>query len=226
MACFLVCSKPQQKNPISDSVENVQKKELLGIGVSGEEDFSSDSSKALSQNGNRVMVVVDWSVEAKEALEWTLSHAVQNNDTIVLVHVLKSLKLQGFEFGNKVKYIKAYKLLFSLRNMCLKTRPQVQVEIALLEGKERGPIIVEEAKKHKLSLLVLGQRKRPILRRLLNRWTTRRSRRRGKKKTCRATAKYCIQNSSCMTIAVRKKSKQIGGYLITTKSHKNFWLLA
>ncbi|KAL0535626.1 hypothetical protein IC582_029966 [Cucumis melo] len=231
MACFLLCSKSQQENPISDSVENVQKRELLGSGVSGEGDFSSDNPKALCQNGNRVMVVVDWSVEAKEALEWTLSHAVQKNDTIVLVHVLKSLKLQresfiGFEFGNKVNYIKAHKLLFSMRSMCLKAKPEVQVEVALLEGKERGPIIVEEAKKHKLSLLVLGQRKRPLLRRLFNRWAKRRSRRRKKKKTCRATAEYCIQNSSCMTIALRKKSKKIGGYLITTKSHKNFWLLA
>lgn len=99
MACFLLCSKSQQEIPISDSVENVQKRELLGSSVSGEEDFSSDNSKvALCQNGNRVMVVVDWSVEAKEALEWTLSHAVQKNDTIVLVHVLKSLKLQRESF--------------------------------------------------------------------------------------------------------------------------------
>lgn len=98
MACFWVCSRPQRKKPISDSVENVQKKELLGSVVSGEEEFSSDSSKGSSANGNRVMVVVDWSVEAEGALEWTLSHAVRSHDTIVLVHVLKSLKPQGENF--------------------------------------------------------------------------------------------------------------------------------
>ncbi|XP_023526546.1 uncharacterized protein LOC111790014 [Cucurbita pepo subsp. pepo] len=37
---------------------------------------------------------------------------------------------------------------------------------------------------------------------------------------------YCIQNASCMAIAVRRKSKKLGGYLITTKRQKDFWLLA
>lgn len=95
MACFWVCSKAQEQNPISDFVKNVQKKELLGS-VSGDENFSS--KKGLSENGNRVMVVVDWSDEAKGALEWTLSHALQSHGTIVLVHVLKSFKLPGENF--------------------------------------------------------------------------------------------------------------------------------
>ncbi|XP_022137570.1 uncharacterized protein LOC111008987 [Momordica charantia] len=221
MAGFWVCSGPNKKN----KKKKKKKNELLR---SGEEELSSNSSKSVSENGNRVMVVVDWSIEAQGALQWTLSHALHTHDTILLLHVLKTSNKQGFGFNNKVDYIKAYELLFSMRNMCLKRRPEVQVEIALLEGKERGPVIVEEAKKHKLSLLVLGQRKRPILRRLLNRWATRSDRRGRKKKktTCRGTVEYCIQNSSCLTIAVRKKSRQIGGYLITTKRHRNFWLLA
>jgi hypothetical protein len=37
---------------------------------------------------------------------------------------------------------------------------------------------------------------------------------------------YCIQNADCMAIAVRRKSQKHGGYLITTKRHKDFWLLA
>ncbi|GAA0166214.1 hypothetical protein LIER_40145 [Lithospermum erythrorhizon] len=43
-------------------------------------------------NGNRVMVVVDSSVEAKGALQWALSHTVQAEDTIVLLHVIKPMK--------------------------------------------------------------------------------------------------------------------------------------
>ncbi|KAL0772937.1 hypothetical protein Bca101_038088 [Brassica carinata] len=38
--------------------------------------------------------------------------------------------------------------------------------------------------------------------------------------------KYCLENASCMTIAVKPKKRKHDGYLITTKHHKNFWLLA
>ena len=95
---------------------------------------------------------------------------------------------------------------------------QIQVEVAKLEGKEKGPIIVEAAKQQKVSLLVLGQRKKSIIWRLMRRWAGKRGR--------RGVVDYCIQNASCMTIAVRRKSNELGGYLITTKRHKNFWLLA
>lgn len=42
-----------------------------------------------SESGNRVMVVVDSSPEAKVALQWALSHTVQSHDTIILLHVAK-----------------------------------------------------------------------------------------------------------------------------------------
>lgn len=96
---------------------------------------------------------------------------------------------------------------------------QVQVEIAISQGKEKGPVIAEEAKRQNVSLLVLGQRKKSILWRLMRRWAS-------KKKAVTDIVDYCIQNSSCMTIAVRRKGSKLGGYLITTKRHKNFWLLA
>jgi len=95
----------------------------------------------------------------------------------------------------------------------------VQVEVVALAGKEKGPIIVEQAKEHKASLLVLGHRKRSMAWRLLTRWT-------GKNRSSQSIVDYCIQNADCMTIAVRRKSRKLGGYLITTKRHKNFWLLA
>lgn len=95
------------------------------------------------------------------------------------------------------------------------------MEIVILEGKEKGVTIVEEAKRQRVSLLVLGQkRKRPIWWQLVNLWRRRRRNRMFQ------VVDYCIQNASCMTIAVRKKSNKLGGYLITTKRHKDFWLLA
>lgn len=42
-----------------------------------------------TQRGNKVMVVVDSSYEAKGALDWALSHTVQSQDTIILLHVAR-----------------------------------------------------------------------------------------------------------------------------------------
>lgn len=42
--------------------------------------------------GNKIMVLVDSSLEAKGTLEWALSHAVQTQDTIVLLHVTQPCK--------------------------------------------------------------------------------------------------------------------------------------
>ncbi|OEL18136.1 hypothetical protein BAE44_0020845 [Dichanthelium oligosanthes] len=36
----------------------------------------------------------------------------------------------------------------------------------------------------------------------------------------------CINQAECLTLAVRKQSKGMGGYLISTRWQKNFWLLA
>ncbi|KAI4335875.1 hypothetical protein L6164_014477 [Bauhinia variegata] len=95
---------------------------------------------------------------------------------------------------------------------------QVQVQFVALEGKEKGKCIVEEAKQQRVSLLVIGQRKRSMLWCLMKRWR--------RKKARTGVVEYCIQNAECMAIAVRRKSRKLGGYLITTKCHKKFWLLA
>lgn len=167
--------------------------------------------------GNRVMVVVDSTSEAKSALQWALSHTLQTQDSILLLHVTKpsSNSKQGENLSNQ----RAYQLLASMKNICQITRPGVHVEIILKEGKEKGPVIVEEAKLRKVTLLVLGQRKRSMLWRLQRLWAKKRTRN-------NRVVDYCIENANCMTIAVRRKNRRHGGYLITTKRHKKFWLLA
>lgn len=100
----------------------------------------------------------------------------------------------------------------------------------MAQGKEKGPIIVEESTKRDVSLLVLGQKKKSMTWRLIMMWAHGGrvvgggggdgSGGRG------GVVDYCIQNASCMAIAVRRKSKKLGGYLITTKRQKDFWLLA
>ncbi|KAK4252553.1 hypothetical protein QN277_014538 [Acacia crassicarpa] len=184
-----------------------------------------DSSCDDHENGscNKIMVVVNSSFEAKCALDWALSHAVQSQDTVVLLHALKPSS-QGTE-GREKRKLKNHQLVDDMKNMCQMKRPGVKVKVVkAAEGEEQGRTIVEEAKKQRVTLLVIGQRKRSLwwgfVRRL---WG---SNKRGSAANCNAVADYCIQNASCMTIAVRKKNKKLGGYLITTKRHKKFWLLA
>ncbi|OMO49563.1 UspA [Corchorus capsularis] len=196
--------------------ENDQEVEFL----SGEaENFINNEGAGAEFEGgnNKVMVVVDSSLEAKGALEWALSHTIQGQDTIVLLHVAKPRKRESTRKRNP----RVYEMLQSMKNMCQMKRPGVQVEVAKVEGKEKGPIIVEAAKQYKVSLLVLGQRKKSMIWRIMRRWAVRKRSGRGG-----GVVDYCIQNASCMTIAVRRKSNELGGYLITTKRHKNFWLLA
>ncbi|KDP31380.1 hypothetical protein JCGZ_11756 [Jatropha curcas] len=195
--------------PTSKFIDDDQKIEFLG----------SEMENFGDKNGNKVMVVVDSSLEAKGALEWALSHTVQSQDTIILLFVSKISK-KGPDCNLKVN-LRATELLHSMKNVCQRRRPGVQIEVAIREGKDKGPIIVEEAKQQKVSLLVLGQRKRFFMWRILKRWAGKRNGGSGGE-----AVEYCIQNSSCMTIAVRRKGKKLGGYLITTKRHKNFWLLA
>lgn len=89
-------------------------------------------------------------------------------------------------------------------------------------GKDKGPAIVEAAKKQEAALLVVGQKKRSVTWRLMLMWAGHR----GAAGGGGGVAEYCVQNATCMAIAVRRKSKKLGGYLITTKRQKDFWLLA
>ncbi|GAB4860896.1 hypothetical protein Ancab_036057 [Ancistrocladus abbreviatus] len=215
-------SPPLQSNPAYNSIKTGCRSEYYDNDC--ETCFSGDTPrtreedtpKSESKNGNRILVVIDPSQEARGALEWALSHTVQKEDTVILLHIAKPSK-RGLESDDDVDP-RAYGLLHSMKRICQTRRPGVQVETVVLRGKEKGPLIVEEAKHQRISLLILGHRRRSVAWRLLRRWA-------GNRKS-RGVVDYCIQNANCMTIAVRRKSQKLGGYLITTKRHKNFWLLA
>ncbi|KAF3648594.1 hypothetical protein T459_10344 [Capsicum annuum] len=209
-----VHSPSQMYKKALDLIKSDDNKSEFSSKNSVEMNYNTDeSSKTDSENGinNRVMVLVDASLEAKNALQWALTHTVQNQDTIVLLSVVKPSQ-QGE--NNQ----KACELLYSMKTLCQTKRPGLQVEIAVQEAKEKGPVIVEAAKQRKVSLLVLGQRKRSIMWRLRRMWSG--------KKSKNKVVEHCIHNAKCLTIAVRRKSRKYGGYLITTKRHKDFWLLA
>ncbi|XP_074315879.1 uncharacterized protein LOC141652160 [Silene latifolia] len=214
-----VRSPKLQSNPAYNSIKSSHRSEYYDCGSSFTSDtprHSDETEKSETKNGNRIMVVVDATQKAKGALQWALSHTVQKEDTVILIHISKPSR-QGLKEGDINS--KAYGLLYSLKSVCQSKRPGVQVEVVALTGKDKGPIIVEQAKIQKASLLVLGHRKRSIAWRFLMKWA-------GKNRSSHGVVDYCIENADCMTIAVRRKSKKLGGYLITTKRHKNFWLLA
>ncbi|XP_020591031.1 uncharacterized protein LOC110031923 [Phalaenopsis equestris] len=187
----------------------------------GEAKKVENGGKATEER-RRVMVAVDSSTEAKSALLWALSHAVQSNDSLVLLKVSKPASKQGGDQCPQGRDPKGYEILQSMKSICQSKKPEVAVELCQVEGKDRGPAIVEEARKQGVSLLVLGQKKRSITWRLLMVW----AHGWGSRMASGGVVDYCVQNSPCMTLAVRRKSRRGGGFLITTRRHKDFWLLA
>lgn len=76
----------------SDSL--IMKPDEFSSKNSAEMSFSGDEMKQDDSGcgNNRVMVVVNRSFEAKGALQWALSHAIQSQDTIVLLLVINPCK--------------------------------------------------------------------------------------------------------------------------------------
>ncbi|KAI3917712.1 hypothetical protein MKW98_021474 [Papaver atlanticum] len=213
-------SKPVQSKSIKSTSSNFMKKDELMMMIDNSTNKDTEQRKSKFVVGRRIMVVVDLSYEVASAIQWTLTHTVQSQDTLVLLHVVKpnsSKQCKGSEITPMSA--RAYELLHTIKNLCHLERPEVQVEVEVVKAsKQKGPTIVQEAKKQGVSLLILGQRKRTIIWRLLQLWR--------RKRSSSGVVEYCIENANCMAIGVRRKSKKLGGYLITTQHHKDFWILA
>lgn len=54
-----------------------------------------DVAKSTPIIGRKIMIVVDSSLEAKNALQWALTHTVQSHDLLVLLYVTKPSSKQG-----------------------------------------------------------------------------------------------------------------------------------
>ncbi|KAL9290151.1 putative universal stress protein A [Arabidopsis thaliana] len=199
---------------------------IVESGYKSEHEETEAVEAEITEAGNRVMVVVDKVIASTGALEWALKHTLQSQDYLFLLYFSKPFR-KGFLFAigkrmNRKSEVKTDELVHTLKKLCQTKRPGIEVEIRRLQGKEKekGEKIVEEAKEQQVSLLVVGEEKKPPVWRLLKRWGWKKRRGRA------GTLKYCLEKASCMTIAVKPKNRKLGGYLITTKRHKNFWLLA
>lgn len=80
---FRVCSLFQQHKKDANFIRAEEESELISHEII---DLSLNRYLPESECGNRVMVVVDSDHEAEGALEWALSHTVQNHGVIILLH--------------------------------------------------------------------------------------------------------------------------------------------
>ncbi|CAO2167220.1 unnamed protein product [Urochloa humidicola] len=155
----------------------------------------------------RVMVVVDESSGAKHAMMWALTHVANKGDFLTLLHVLPH--------SGSGRAEEASSLANSLGTLCKASRPEVEVEALVIQGPKLATVL-SQVKKLEASVLVLSQcRPSPYcwLGCLL-------------RSSSEEFVEQCINQAECLTLAVRKQSKGVGGYLISTRWQKNFWLLA
>ncbi|KAL0360235.1 UNVERIFIED_CONTAM: hypothetical protein Sradi_3708000 [Sesamum radiatum] len=156
----------------------------------------------------RVMVVVDQSSHSKHAMMWALTHVTNKGDILTLLHIVPP-SCKGSENSSSSSY-----LATTLGSLCKACKPEVEVEALVIQGPKMATVM-SQVKKLEVSVLVLGQKKpSPFLNCLCLKSST------------EEFVEQCINSLECLTIGVRKQSNGVGGYLISTRWHKNFWLLA
>ncbi|KAK4370444.1 hypothetical protein RND71_009919 [Anisodus tanguticus] len=163
----------------------------------------------------RVMVVVDQSSHSKHAMMWALTHVTNKGDILTLLHIVPHSSSSSTCHNNKGSCdSSASHLASSLGSLCKACKPEVEVEALVIQGPKMATVM-SQVKKLEVSVLVLGQKKpSSLLGCLCGRSSE------------EEFVEQCINTLDCLTIGVRKQSKGMGGYLISTRWQKNFWLLA
>ncbi|CAN4099675.1 unnamed protein product [Withania somnifera] len=165
----------------------------------------------------RVVVVVDQSSHTKHAMMWALTHVTNKGDILTLLHIVPHTSASSqcnIKGSSDSSSSSAAQLAGSLGSLCKACKPEVEVEALVIQGPKMATVM-SQVKKLEVSVLVLGQKKPSSLFSCL----------------CGESSEeefveQCINTLDCLTIGVRKQSKGMGGYLISTRWQKNFWLLA
>ncbi|TYJ45839.1 hypothetical protein E1A91_A02G083200v1 [Gossypium mustelinum] len=159
----------------------------------------------------RVMVLVDKSSHSRHAMMWALTHVANKGDLLTLLHVIPptpncSHSPSSFTY-----------LANSLGSLCKACKPEVEVEVLIIQGPKLWTV-KSQVKKLGVSVLVVGQRRQsPLLTLCL-----------GGSRQNDEFVEQCIKtiDRHCLTIGVRRQRNGLAGYLITTRWLNNFWLLA
>ncbi|KAI3442714.1 Usp domain-containing protein [Psidium guajava] len=213
---------------------STSKRWVIGVGSGSKRYNSANAGRSLDpmeglnqtyggENGGlvmrkRVMVVVDESSHSKHAMMWALTHVANKGDLLTLLHIIppgaeRSPPPPSSDSSSSSSSTSPY-LANSLGSLCKASRPEVEVEALVIQGPKMATVM-SQVKKLEVSVLVLGQKKSSSLIRCLCGAST-----------SEEFVEQCINGADCLTIGVRKQSRGVGGYLISTKWQKNFWLLA
>ncbi|XP_042059045.1 uncharacterized protein LOC121803446 [Salvia splendens] len=202
-----------------------------------------------SATERRVMVVADGSRESATALQYALSHALMDNDSLILLHVAPPRNAFGGFFKNPISPGSARfggsptssgegsvgrnrsrggngsggeaDFLDGMKRACAAAKPTLKVAVEkaeVVEGKDKAAVIVSHSAASNVELLIIGRKRNALSKSIL-------AARRGLSfNGLMETAEYAIENSKCTCVSVQRKTN--GGYLLNSKTHKNFWLLA
>ncbi|KAK8444951.1 hypothetical protein SEVIR_9G230600v4 [Setaria viridis] len=195
-----------------------------------------------------VMLVADPCRESTAAMEWALSHAIVEGDDILLLHVnmphphngaagghVPSRSSSGGSAGSPIAAFLGGggsgagagadgggDFMEAMRGACKARYPRARVHgehvEPATEGREaKAQTILAESQRRRVELLVIGHRR-------VSSFLGLRSSS-GSSRGHDSTAEFLIEHSKCLCVSVQKKG-QNAGYLLNTKTHKNFWLLA
>ncbi|PUZ38781.1 hypothetical protein GQ55_9G223400 [Panicum hallii var. hallii] len=185
-----------------------------------------------------VMIVADPGRESTAAMEWALSHSIVEGDDILLLHVNMphhphngaagpSRSSSGGTAGSPIAALlgggaDGGDFMEAMRAACKARYPRARVHGTRVEpateGREaKAQTILAESQRRRVELLVIGHRR-------LSSFLGLRSSS-GSSRAHDSTAEFLIEHSKCLCVSVQKKG-QNAGYLLNTKTHKNFWLLA
>ncbi|XP_061362562.1 uncharacterized protein LOC133306281 [Gastrolobium bilobum] len=209
------------------------------------------ASNNRNTQARKVMVVADPTRESAGALQYALSHVVLEQDELILLHVentsswrntistflkmpslgsstTSSLDLGGGGGGGgggAAADGEGVDFLEEMKHACRVSQPKLRFRVSSVEmdGKDRANTILSQCKTQGVDVIVIGQ-KRSLSSALLG---YKRPSGGGPTKGSKTidTAEYLIQNCTCTCVAVQRKG-QNGGYVLNTKTHRNFWLLA
>uniref|UniRef100_A0A0E0BBD8 UspA domain-containing protein n=1 Tax=Oryza glumipatula TaxID=40148 RepID=A0A0E0BBD8_9ORYZ len=187
-----------------------------------------------------VMIIADPGRESTAAMEWALSHAVAEGDAILLLHVNMppnsagagpSRTGSGGSAGSPLTALLGAggagaaadaDFMETMSAACKARHPRARVRALRVEpateGREaKAQTILAESQRRGVELLVIGHRR-------VSSFLGLRSPS-GSSRAHDSTAEFLIEHSKCVCVSVQKKG-QNAGYLLNTKTHKNFWLLA
>ncbi|CAK7327328.1 unnamed protein product [Dovyalis caffra] len=229
----------------------LSKPQLVGVGGRGVAAMGSEGAA----KSRKVMVVADPSRESAGALQYALSHVVVENDELILLHVENSfswrnsfsfLKISSLPPGPVPNLpeggggVGEGDFLEAMKQVCQIAQPKIPVRLErtqLMEkAKDKANAILNKSNLLGVDLLIIGQR-RGFSTAILGKMTSsapqedhendgeRYKRSGGSGTKGLDTAEYLIKKSKCTCVAVQKRG-QNAGYVLNTKTHKNFWLLA